>query len=247
MMPFDRKFAIAGRIVREIRRDRRSLAMIIGAPIIVMSLIGFSFQDQKSVLNQAAPALIATMAMLFVFILTAISFLRERSQGTLERLLSTAVTRSDLLVGYLAGFLLFALIQSIIILMYTLFVVDVEYVGKIWEIVLILLILLMVTVTSVSMGIFISTFAKNEFQVVQFIPLLIAPQIFLSGVILPTSQLPGYFQVLSSVLPLTYENRALRDIMLRGASLSDVATDIGVLALFAVGMLVAAAVTVRRT
>ena len=93
-MPFDRKFAIAGRIVREIRRDRRSLAMIIGAPIIVMSLIGFSFQDQKPVLNQAAPALIATMAMLFVFILTAISFLRERSQGTLERLLSTAVTRS---------------------------------------------------------------------------------------------------------------------------------------------------------
>ena len=232
-MPFDRKFAIAGRIVREIRRDRRSLAMIIGAPIIVMSLIGFSFQDQKPVLNQAAPALIATMAMLFVFILTAISFLRERSQGTLERLLSTAVTRSDLLVGYLAGFLLFAL-----------FVVNVDYEGKIWDIVFILL---MVTVTSVSMGIFISTFAKNEFQVVQFIPLIIAPQIFLSGVILPTSQLPGYFQGLSSVLPLTYANRALRDIMLRGASLSDVATEIGVLALFAVGMLVAAAVTVRRT
>ena len=244
MMSFDRKFAIAGRIVREIRRDRRSLAMIIGAPIIVMSLIGFSFQDQKPVLNQAAPALIATMAMLFVFILTAISFLRERSQGTLERLLSTAVTRSDLLVGYLAGFLLFALIQSIIILMYTLFVVNVDYEGKIWDIVFILL---MVTVTSVSMGIFISTFAKNEFQVVQFIPLIIAPQIFLSGVILPTSQLPGYFQALSSVLPLTYANRALRDIMLRGASLSDVATEIGVLALFAVGMLVAAAVTVRRT
>ena len=220
-MPFDRKFAIAGRIVREIRRDRRSVALIIGAPIIVMSLIGFSFQDQKSVLNQVAPALIATMAMFFVFVLTAISFLRERSQGTLERLLSTAVTRSDLLVGYLAGFLLFALIQSIIFLM--------------------------VTVASVSMGIFISTFAKNEFQVVQFIPLLIAPQIFLSGVILPTSQLPGYFQGLSGILPLTYANRALRDIMLRSESLADVSAEIGVLALFAVRMLVAAAVTVRRT
>ena len=242
-MSFDRKLAIATRIAREIRRDRRSLALIIGAPIIVMSLIGFSFQNQKSVLNEVAPALIATMAMFFVFVLTGISFLRERSQGTLERLLSTAVSRFDLLLGYLAGFLIFAIVQSIIILMYTLFVVDVDYAGKIWDITLILLI---ITIASVSMGIFISTFARNEFQVVQFIPLLIAPQICLSGMILPTSQLPSYFQVISRALPLTYANRALRDIMLRGASLTDVSTEIGVLALFAIGMLTAAAVTVRK-
>jgi ABC-2 type transport system permease protein len=241
---FDRKIAIASRISREIRRDRRSVALIIGAPIIVMSLIGFSFQDQKPVLNQAAPALIATMAMFFVFVLTGISFLRERSQGTLERLLSTAVTRSDLLVGYLAGFLVFALVQSIIILIYTLFVVGVDYSGQLWDIIVILLI---VTITSVSMGIFVSTFARNEFQVVQFIPLLIAPQIFLSGVILPTSQLPGYFQGLSGALPLTYANRALRDIMIRGSSLTDVSTEILVLGAFAVGMLIAAASTVRKT
>jgi len=243
-MSIDRKLAITVRISREIRRDRRSLALIIGAPIIVMLLIRFSFQDQKSVLNEVAPALIATMAMFFVFVLTGISFLRERSQGTLERLLSTAVSRSDLLIGYLAGFLIFALAQSIIILMYTLFVVDVDYAGKIWDIIVILLI---VTIASVSMGIFISTFAKNEFQVVQFIPLLIAPQIFLSGMILPTSQLPKYFQVVSGALPLTYANRALREIMLRGASLTDVSTEIGVLILFAVGMLTAAAITVRKT
>ena len=166
-MSLDRKYAIASRIVREIRRDRRSIAMIIGAPVIVMSLIGFSFQTQKSVLNEAAPALIATMVMFFVFVLTAISFLRERSQGTLERLLSTAVSRGDLLVGYLTGFLIFALIQSLIILMYTLFVINVDYTGKLWDI---LFILLIVTITSVNMGIFVSTFARNEFQVVQFIP-----------------------------------------------------------------------------
>jgi len=159
-MSIDRKLAITVRISREIRRDLRSLALIIGAPIIVMLLIRFSFQDQKSVLNEVAPALIATMAMFFVFVLTGISFLRERSQGTLERLLSTAVSRSDLLIGYLAGFLIFALVQSIIILMYTLFIVDVDYAGKIWDIIAILLI---VTIASVSMGIFVSTFAKNEF------------------------------------------------------------------------------------
>ena len=157
LMSLDRKYAIASRIVREIRRDRRSIAMIIGAPVIVMSLIGFSFQTQKSVLNEAAPALIATMVMFFVFVLTAVSFLRERSQGTLERLLSTAVSRGDLLVGYLTGFLIFALIQSLIILMYTLFVINVDYAGKLWDIIFILLI---VTITSVNMGIFVSTFSS---------------------------------------------------------------------------------------
>lgn len=244
LMSLDRKYAIASRIVREIRRDRRSIAMIIGAPVIVMSLIGFSFQTQKSVLNEAAPALIATMVMFFVFVLTAVSFLRERSQGTLERLLSTAVSRGDLLVGYLTGFLIFALIQSLIILMYTLFVINVDYAGKLWDIIFILLI---VTITSVNMGIFVSTFARNEFQIIQFIPLLIAPQIFLSGVILPTSQLPSYFQVISGALPLTYANRALRSIMLRDESLADASTEISVLLLFAIGMLLIASTTVRRT
>jgi len=243
-MSLDRKHAIASRIVREIRRDKRSIAMIIGAPVIVMSLIGFSFQTQQSVLTELAPALIATMVMFFVFVLTAISFLRERSQGTLERLLSTPVSRTDLLVGYLTGFLIFALIQSMVILTYTLFVINVDYTGKLWDIISILVI---VTITSVNMGIFVSTFAKNEFQVVQFIPLLIAPQIFLSGIILPTSQLPSYFQVISGALPLTYANRALRNIMLRDESLADVSMELGVLFIFAIGMLIIASTTVKRT
>ena len=243
-MSLDRKHAIASRIAREIRRDKRSVAMIIGAPVIVMSLIGFSFQTQKSVLTELAPALIATMVMFFVFVLTAISFLRERSQGTLERLLSTPVSRTDLLVGYLTGFLIFALIQSMVILTYTLFVINVDYTGKLWDIISILVI---VTITSVNMGIFVSTFAKNEFQVVQFIPLLIAPQIFLSGIILPTSQLPSYFQVISGALPLTYANRALRNIMLRDESLADVSMELGVLFIFAIGMLLIASTTVKRT
>lgn len=92
-----------------------------------------------------------------------------------------------------------------------------------------------------------SPFAKNEFHVAQFIQLLIAPQIFLSGVILPTSQLPSYFQMISGGLPLTYANRVLRDIILRNASLTDVYVEIGILALFAVVMLIAASITVRKT
>ena len=107
--------------------------------------------------------------------------------------------------------------------------------------------LMVLTVVAVNLGIFISTFARNEFQVVQFIPIALAPQIFLSGVIMPVDQLRGYFQAKSRVLPLTYAVEGLSDIMLRGQSLSDVAAELAVLAAFAVVLLVLAGATVRRS
>ena len=242
-MSIDRTVAIAVRIVRQITRDRRSVALIVVAPLVVMSLVGFSFQDQPAILDNAAPALIGVFALIFTFMLTAVSFLRERSQGTLERLLVTPAGRADLLVGYLLGFLFFAAVQSVILLLFTIFAFDINYQGELWQVFAVLMVL---TVVAVSLGIFVSTFASNEFQVVQFIPLLLAPQIFLSGVILPVSQMPGYFQAISKALPLTYAVRALRHMMLQGQSMGDNAFEIGVLAAFAVGLLIAATATVRR-
>jgi len=239
----DRTAAIAVRIVRQILRDRRSVALIVVAPLVVMSLVGFSFQDQPAILDRAAPALLGVFALIFTFILTAVSFLRERSQGTLERLLVTPAGRADLLVGYLLGFLFFAAVQSIIMLLFTIFAFDINYQGELWQVFVVLMVL---TVVGVSLGIFVSTFANNEFQVVQFIPILLAPQIFLSGVVLPVSQMPGYFQTLSKALPLTYAVRALRHMMLGGQSIGDSTFEIGLLAAFAVGLLIAAAATVRR-
>jgi ABC-2 type transport system permease protein len=217
--------------------------MIIVAPIIVMSLVGFSFADQRGVLDRVAPALMAVFSMFFTFILTGVSFLRERSQGTLERLLTTPVRRADILVGYLAGFLVFAVIQSVTILLFTTFVLQVNYQGDLWQIFVILMVL---TVVAVNLGIFISTFARNEFQVVQFIPIILAPQIFLSGVILPVEQMPDYFQTIARVLPLRYAVDGLRGIMLEGQSLSDVGLELAVLAAFAIILLSLAAMTVRQ-
>ncbi|NQU97824.1 MAG: ABC transporter permease [Chloroflexi bacterium] len=240
----DRTVAIAVRVVRQILRDRRSVALIIIAPLVVMSLVGFSFRDQPAILNQAAPALVGVFALIFTFMLTAVSFLRERAQGTLERLLVTPVGRGDLLVGYLLGFLLFAAVQSVLLLLFTIFVFDISYQGELWQVFVVLMVL---TVVGVNLGVFVSTFANNEFQVVQFIPILLAPQIFLSGVILPVSQMPGYFQALSKAFPLTYAIRALRNMMLRGESIGDNTFEVGLLAAFAVGLLLAASATVRRS
>ena len=240
----DRTLAIAVRIFNQIVRDRRSVAMIIVAPVVVMSLVGFSFADQREVLDRVAPGLMGVFAMFFVFLLTGVSFLRERSQGTLERLLTTPVGRGDILLGYLLGFLVFASIQSLVILLYTILALQIEYQGALWQIFILLMLL---TVVAVNLGIFVSTFARNEFQVVQFIPLVLAPQIFLSGVILPVEQLPGYFQVVSKALPLTYAVTGLKEIMLEGQSLAGIGVELGVLASFAAVLLVLAAATVRRT
>ena len=243
-MSTNRTIAIASRIIRQVLKDHRSVVLVFVAPIVVMSLVGFSFMDQPGVLNKVAPALIGVFAFFFTFILTGVSFLRERSQGTLERLLSTPVGRGDILVGYLVGFTVFASIQSLVILLYTLLVLPVEHQGSLWQIFLLLIVL---TVAAVSLGIFVSTFANNEFQVVQFIPLVFAPQVFLSGIFLPIANMPGSLQVIARLLPLTYAVDGLRRIMIRGDGLDDVLQELGVLVIFAVIMLALAATTIRRT
>jgi len=240
----DRTTAIAERLVRQIVKDRRSIGLIIVAPVIVMSLVGFSLTEHKAMLDRVAPALMAVFVLFFTFVLTGVSFLRERAQGTLERLMTTTVGRADILVGYLLGFMIFATVQTIVILFFTIFALRVEYQGNVYEIIAVLM---LVVVVAVSLGIFTSTFARNEFQVVQFIPIVFAPQVFLSGVIVPVDEMPLVMEAISKILPLTYAVEGLREIMLQGRGLTDVWPELAVLAAFGVSLLAAAVVTLRRT
>jgi len=233
---------IAGRIILQLGRDRRTLALIVLAPIVVMTLIGLSFPD-KSQLNYIAPALLATVALFFSFLITGVSFLRERSQGTLERLMASPVSRLDVVLGYLLGLFVFALLQTLIIFFFTIYVLGVTYRGDLWQILVFQLVVIM---GSVNLGIFTSTFARNEFQVIQFIPIIILPQVFLGGILWPVEQMPTYLQWLSDILPLTYAVRGLRDIMLSGKGLLDVGLELGVLAGFTVLTSILAALTLRR-
>ena len=235
-------FTIAGRIMNQLIRDRRTLALIVVVPLVVMTLIGLSFPE-SGVLDYIAPALLATLALFFSFLLTGISFLRERSQGTMERLMASPVSRVDIVVGYLFGFFVFALTQTLIIVLFTIYVLDVHYYGQLWQIFVFQIVII---TGAVNLGIFISTFARNEFQMVQFIPLILFPQIFLCGVIWPVEQMPDYLQWLSAVLPLKYAVDGLRDIMLAGKSLLDVGFELAVLVGFAVVISVLAAFTLRR-
>ena len=241
-MILSQAFTIAARIIYQIIRDRRTIALIVVVPLVVMTLVGLSFPE-NSVLDYIAPAMLATLALFFSFLLTGISFLRERSQGTMERLMASPVSRLDIVFGYLFGFFIFALTQTLIILLFTIYVLDVHYYGDLWQI---FVFQIVVIIGSVNLGIFLSTFARNEFQMVQFIPLIIVPQMFLCGVIWPVEQMPDYLQWLSAILPLTYAVDGLREIMLAGKSLLDVGFELAVLVGFTLFFSILASLTLRR-
>jgi ABC-2 type transport system permease protein len=198
--------------------------------------------DLKS-LDYFAPVLIGFFAFFLIFLLTCVSFLRERTLGTMERLAASPVTRGEIVVGYMLGFGLFALVQSAIIVLFTAYVLQVHYSGNLAWVFLVTLIL---AIGAVNLGIFLSSFARTELQAVQFIPLVIVPQGLLSGLLWPVKDMPGWLQVVARALPLTYANEALTNIMIRGKGLAETALQIGVLLLFAALMVVLASLTLRR-
>jgi ABC-2 type transport system permease protein len=198
-----------------------------------------------TLLDYLAPVLIAFFAFFFIFLLSAVSFLRERTSGTLERLMATPLRRGELVVGYLAGFSFFALLQAIVIIAFTVFVLKVQYRGNLATIFLVEAVMV---VGAVSLGLLVSAAARNELQAVQFVPIVLLPQVFLSGLLIPVSQLPDYLRPVSAVLPLTYANEALKAVMIKGLELGDplVVRDVGVLVLFGVIVASAAIASIRR-
>jgi ABC-2 type transport system permease protein len=190
-------------------------------------------------------AFVGLVVFLLVFVVTIIAFLRERSQGTLERLMASPLRRSEIVTGYMAGFTVVAALQAVEVALFTLYALHVHDQGNV---VLVVLMTLLLAMVAVNLGIFLSMFATTEFQAVQFIPLAIVPQVLLSGIVFPVSTEPGWLQVVSNLLPLTYGVDGLRDVMLKGNGLPSGALllDIGVVAAFAVALVVAATATLRR-
>ena len=194
-------------------------------------------------LDYFAPMFIALIAFFLVFLLTCVSFLRERTQGTMERLAASPVTRLELVLGYVLGFGFFALIQSTVLVLFTIYALQVRYTGNLLAIFIVVLALVLGAVT---LGIFLSTFARNELQAVQFIPIVILPQLLLCGLLWPVSEMPGWLQVIARALPLTYAIEALTDLMVRGKDVLATWVPIAVLFGFAAFMAILAASTVRR-
>jgi len=196
-------------------------------------------------LDYFGAAFIGLILFFLVFVITIVSFLRERSQGTLERLMASPLRRGEIVVGYMLGFTVLALIQAVEVLVFSLAVLKVHNQGNV---VLIFGIEVLMAISAVNLGIFLSMFARTEFQAVQFIPLVIVPQVLLSGILFPVSTEPTALRYLSDALPLTYAVNGLRDVMLKGADLTwlSLQLDVGIVAGFCVLVIVAGITTLRR-
>jgi ABC-2 type transport system permease protein len=211
-------------------------------------------------LDSLAPVVVGFFAYFFVFILTGISFLRERIGGTLERLLATPVSRSEIVLGYSLGFGFFATLQVALVLAFVLGRLDLPSVGPVPAFAIGLgvrtignpliayVLVLVLGLGAVSLGIFLSTFARTELQILQFIPIVIVPQGVLGGFFWPIDQLPSLLQPVARVLPVTYAIDGLRQVMIAGADLTSgqVQFDLAVLTGIAAVFVVLAAATIRR-
>ena len=170
-------------------------------------------------MDSVGPAVLGLVVFFFTFITAAISFLRERTQGSLEKFMVSPLSRPEMVAGYLLGFSLFALLQSATTFLVVVFVFGVPMNGNPLTAFAVILLL---GAGALVLGAFFSNFAKTEFQVVQFIPMVILPQVVLSGVWWPLQSIPAFIRPISYILPLTYSSDALRAVMLKGAGVSDI-------------------------
>ena len=177
------------------------------------------------VFDYMAPILMGFFIFFFVFLIAGVSFLRERISGTLDRILATPLKRWEIVLGYFLGFGLFVSIQTIILQVFSIYGLNVPMVGSFW---VVLVINLVLAAGSLALGTLLSAFARNEFQLFQFIPIVIVPQIMFSG-IFDLRNSPAWAKILSKVFPMTYGAEALRDVMLRGKSIFEVRYDLIIL------------------
>lgn len=189
-----------------------------------------------------SPILVGFFVFFFVFLISGIGLLKERTSGTLERLMATPIRRWEIVAAYLVGFGLFAILQTIIIVLFSIHVLDIVLIGSIWNVILINLILALV---ALSLGTLLSSFASSEFQMVQFIPIAIVPQIFFSG-IFPLEGMPEWLQVLGKVMPLYYAADGLTGVMYKGMGLADISQDIYILIAFALLFIVLNLVALKK-
>jgi ABC-2 type transport system permease protein len=233
--------ATAHRVLTQLRHDPRTVVLMVVVPSVLMTLLRYVF-DSKVVFSHIAPALLGFFPFLLMFLVTVITTLRERSSGTLERLLTTPMGKLDLLAGYALAFSAVAVVQVALAVTVSTWL-GMELVGAMWSL---LLVALLDALFGVALGLFASAFARTEFQAVQFMPVIVLPQLLVCGLFIPRERMADALRYFSDVMPLSYAVQALQHVT-NSASL-DVNYVRGVLVLAgtAVLSLVLAAATLQR-
>ncbi len=237
-----RTLATAGRVLRQLAHDHRSVALMLLAPSLLVGLFAWLFSDQEGVFDQFGGPILALFPFIVMFLITSITTLRERRSGTLERLMTTPLGKGDFIAGYALAFGLMAVLQALITVTFAVWVCGLTVEGEIWQLGLVAVV---DAILGTALGLLASAFARTEFQAVQFMPLLVFPQIILGGLFMPRDQMPRALEVISDWLPLSYAIDAINAVTAGGAG-QDVWGPLLIVLAFAVGALVLASLTLRR-
>ena len=233
--------ATARRVLRQLRHDPRTVGLIVFVPCILITLLKYVFLG-SSVFDRIGGPLVGLFPLTSMFVVTSITVLRERTTGTLERLMTMPLSKLDLLLGYAAAFALVAAVQAGLVSALAFGVLGLKVVGATWAVIALAV---MNAVLGMALGLFVSAFARSEFQAVQFLPAFIFPQILLSGLLAPRDEMAQLLYAISWALPVTYAYSAL-DLVTRGVYGSELAAYVLVVCGFIAAALVLGAGTLRR-
>jgi ABC-2 type transport system permease protein len=234
--------ATAGRILRQLRHDRRTVGLLLLVPTLLLTLIYFMY-DASPLFDRIALVMLGVFPFVIMFLVTSIAMLRERTTGTLERLLTTPMGKLDLLFGYGLAFGLAAAVQAAVAAGAAYGLLGVDTAGSIG---LVVLIAVVNAVLGVALGLLCSAFARTEFQAVQFMPVVVVPQLLLCGLFVPRDRMAGWLQGVSDVLPLSYAVDGLLQVGTHASATSTMWWDVTIVAGAVIVALALAAATLRR-
>lgn len=236
--------ATTGRVLRQLSHDHRTVALIFIMPCILLALLRWLFDENPTTFNAIAPALLAVFPFTLMFIVTSITTLRERSGGTMERLMALPIAKLDLVLGYVLAFGLMAIVQSLLASMTLLYLLGLEIAGPEW---FLIVVAVANALLGTALGIFVSAFARTEFEAVQFMPAFVVPQILIGGLFMPLDKMPAILEQIAYLLPLTYAIDALASLKNNADITGDAVRDLGVVLGFVVGAILLGALTLRRS
>jgi ABC-2 type transport system permease protein len=235
----------AGRILRQLRHDPRTIGLLLVVPTLLLTLMRYVFDSQPAIFNRVGVIMLGVFPFIAMFLITSVAMLRERTTGTLERLLTTPMHKLDLLFGYGLAFALAAAVQAAVAAGLGFALLDLSTAGGPW---VVAALAIANAVLGMSIGLLVSAFAQSEFQAVQFMPAFVLPQMLLCGLIWPRDEMAGWLEKISNVLPMTYAVDALIEVSRHadptGAMWRDVTVVIGCIV---VALLLGAATLRRRT
>ncbi len=239
-MSIRRIWATALRILQQLRHDPRSIALMIMAPIFLMTILKYVYQGQPQSFQSIAGSALGVFPLLIMFLITSVATLRERTSGTLERLLILPLTKLEFILGYAKAFGWAALVQAVIVTSFAIGPLGLQIAGSQLSLIAIAV---LDALLGMALGLFVSSFAKTEFQAVQFMPAILLPQLLLSGLLAPRASMPRLLEIISNFLPLTYAIDATRKII---SGTGGFATDFAIIAIFLIALLGAGALSLKR-